>query len=161
MCAILDANVVGQVFGTDRPAAGQAFFRWIDSGPGRLVVGGRLRRELDRGSHHFRQWRLQAVLAGRVTLLNDDAVDGRARALEQQNACRSDDPHVVAAAQLGGARLLYTNDGALQADFDDKALIDRPRGKVYSTRKRDDLTPAHRRLLANRNLCTHRRAAPR
>ena len=27
MCAILDANVVGQVFGRDRPAARQAFFR--------------------------------------------------------------------------------------------------------------------------------------
>ena len=160
MCAILDANVVGQVFGTDRPAAGQAFFRWIDSGPGRLVVGGRLRRELDR-SRAFQAWRLQAALAGRITLLNDDAVEGRARALEQRNACRSDDPHVVAAAQLSGARLLYTNDAALQADFGDKALIDRPRGKVYSTRTHDDLTPAHRRLLANRSLCTHRRAAPR
>ena len=160
MCAILDANVVGQVFGTDRPAAGQAFFRWIDAGPGHLVVGGRLRRELDR-SLAFQAWRLQAALAGRVTLLNDEAVDGRARALEQQNVCRSDDPHVVAVAQVGGARLLYTNDGALQADFGDKALIDRPRGKVYSTRTRDDLTPAHRRLLANRNLCSHRRAAPR
>lgn len=161
MCAILDANAVGQVFGTDRPAAGQAFFRWIDSGPGHLVVGGRLRRELDRSSRDFREWRLQAVLAGRITLLNDEAVDGRARALEQRDACRSNDPHVVAAAQVSGARLLYTNDADLQADFGDKALIDRPRGKVYSTRKRDDLTPAHRRLLANRNLCTHRRAAPR
>ena len=160
MCAILDANAVGQVFGTGRPAAGQAFFRWIDSGSEHLVVGGRLRHELDR-SRAFQAWRLQAALAGRITLLNDEAVDGRARALEQRNACHSDDPHVVAAAQVGGARLLYTNDADLQADFGDKALIDRPRGKVYSTRIHDDLTPAHRRLLANRNLCTQRRAAPR
>ena len=160
MCAILDANAVGQVFGADRPAAGHAFFRWIDSGPGRLVVGGRLRRELDRSSA-FQAWRLQAAQAGRLTLLNDEAVDSRARTLEQRNACRSDDPHVVAAAQVSGARLLYTNDADLQADFGDKTLIDEPRGKVYSTRVRDDLTPAHRRLLANRNLCTHRRPAPR
>ena len=48
MCAILDANVAGQVFGVERSAAGQAFFEWIDSGRGRLVIGGRLRRELDR-----------------------------------------------------------------------------------------------------------------
>lgn len=112
-----------------------------------------MRRELDRGSRDFRKWRLQAVLAGRITLLNDEAVDGRARALEQRNACRSDDPHVVAAAQVGGARLLYTNDADLQADFGDKALIDRPRGKVYSTRIHGDLTPAHRRLLGARRLC--------
>ena len=152
MCAILDANVVHEVFGTNRPAAGQAFFRWIDSGRWHLVVGGQLRRELDR-SLAFREWRLQAALAGRITLLNDEAVDGRARALEQRNACRSDDPHVVAAAQVSGARLLYTNDADLQADFGDKALIDRPRGKVYSTRIHDDLTPTHRRLLGARRLC--------
>lgn len=152
MCAILDANVAGQVFGAGRPPAGAKFFEWIDSGRGRLVIGGRLRRELDRLSA-FREWRRQAVLAGRVTLLNDEDVDGRAAELGQENACRSDDEHVLAVAQLGGARLLYSNDGDLQADFGDKALIDRPRGKVYSTRVRDNLTSVHRRLLANRSLC--------
>ena len=96
------------------------------------------------------------MLAGRITLLNDDAVDGKARELEQQNACRSDDEHVIAVAQLGGARLLYSNDSDLQDDFRDKALIDQPRGKVYSTTDRDVLTRAHQRLLANRNLCRSR-----
>lgn len=152
MCAILDANVAGQVFGTDRPPAGRAFFDRIASGRVRLVIGGRLRRELDRNSV-FRDWRRQAVLAGRVTLLNDDTVEGRATELGRENACRSNDEHVIAVAQLGGARLLYSNDGDLQKDFRDKAPIDQPRGKVYSTRTRDDMTPTHRRLLANRNLC--------
>ena len=152
MCAILDANVVGQVFGADRPAAGQVFFAWIDSGRGRLVVGGRLRQELDRNDA-FRQWRLQAVLAGRITLLNDEAVDNRAGRIEEQNACRSDDEHVIAVAQLGGARLLYSNDRSLQADFKDKRLIDDPRGKVYSTLSHGDATADHRRLLASRKLC--------
>ena len=152
MCAILDANVAGQVFGVERSAAGQAFFEWIDSGRGRLVIGGRLRRELDRNLA-FRAWRQQAIVAGRITLLNDEAVDGRAGQLEQENTCRSDDEHVVAVAQLSGARLLYTNDGDLQGDFDDRRLIDHPRGRVYTTRVRADLTRVHRRLLANRNLC--------
>ena len=155
MCAILDANVAGQVFGARRPAAGERFFEWIDSGRGRLVIGGRLRRELDRNSE-FRDWRRGAVLAGRVTLLNDEAVDGRATELGRENACRSNDEHVVAVAQLSGARLLFTNDGDLQADFRDKALIDLPRGRVYSTRTHEDLTPAHRKLLANRKLCARR-----
>ena len=156
MCAILDANVAGQVFGKDRPPAGEAFSTWITAGRGRLVVGGRLRRELD-GNREFRKWRLQAVLAGRVTLLDDKAVDDRARQLERDNACRSDDEHVVAVAQLGGARLLYSNDGDLQADFGDKALIDQPRGKVYSTRVREGLTRQHRRLLADTSLCASSR----
>ena len=152
MCAILDANVAGQVFGADRPAAGQEFFDWIDSGRGRLVAGGRLLRELDR-NRAFRKWRLQAVQAGRIELLNDEAVDRRTGELEQENACRSNDEHVIAVAQLGGPRLLYSNDGDLQDDFADKGLIDRPRGKVYSTKERPGLRPEHRRLLANRNLC--------
>ena len=152
MCAILDNDMIHQVFGTNRPAAGRAFFQWIDSGRGRLVVGGGLRRELDR-NHEFQKWRRQAVLAGRITLLNDETVDRRSKQLEEERACRSNDTHVVAVAQLSGARLLYTNDGSLRDDFRDKKLIDQPRGKVYSTRCRDDVTPAHRRLLGNRNLC--------
>ena len=152
MCAILDANAAGQVFGADRPAAGRAFFDWFDSGPGRLVAGGKLLRELDR-NRAFREWRLQAVQAGRITLLNDEAVDRRAAQLEREDACRSNDEHVIAVAQLGGPRLLYSNDGDLQDDFADKGLIDHPRGKVYSTKERRDLRPEHRKLLANRNLC--------
>lgn len=152
MCAILDANAAGQVFGADRPAAGREFFDWIDSGRGRLVAGGRLLRELDR-NRVFREWRLQAVLAGRIELLNDAAVDRRTEQLMKADACRSNDEHVIAVAQLGGPRLLYSNDGDLQDDFADKGLIDRPRGKVYSTKERRDLRPEHRRLLANRDLC--------
>lgn len=152
MCAIVDANVARQVFGTNRPQVGEAFFRWLHEDRGRLMVGGKLLRELDRNGA-FMAWRRQAVLAGRIMLLNDEAVDDRANQLERENACRSDDEHVVAVAQLSGARLLYSNDGDLQADFGDRVLIDRPRGKVYTTRVRNDLTPVHRRLLANRNLC--------
>ncbi len=118
----------------------------------RLVVGGRLRRELD-CSEDFQKWRRQAELAGRITLLNDDAVDETARQLKRENACRSNDEHVVAVAQLSGARLLYSNDAKLRGDFTDKALVDRPRGKVYSTHRGGDLTRTHRQLLENRNLC--------
>ena len=156
MCAILDNDRIHQVFGANRPAAGRAFFDWIDSGRGHLVVGGELRRELD-DNCAFREWRRQAVLAGRITLLKDEAVDYRSRQLKQEKACRSNDTHVVAVAQLSGARLLYTNDGRLQGDFRDKNLIDLPRGRVYSTRCHDDFTQVHQKLLANRNLCARRK----
>ena len=155
MCAILDNDVVGLVFGKDRPPAAQAFFTWIDSGRGRLVVGGKLLRELD-GTREFRRWRRQAVLAGRIRLLNDEAVDGRASELERQGACRSRDWHVVAIAQLSGARLLYSNDDALRDDFRDRTLIGGLRGRVYSTRCQKELTRVHRSLLGNRDLCARR-----
>ena len=106
MCAILDANVVGRVFGAERPAAAQAFFEWIDSGRGRLVLGARLRRELDRNGE-FQRRRRQTVLAGRVTLLKDQAVDDRAQLLGMVGQVPVRRPHVVAVAQLSGARLLF------------------------------------------------------
>ena len=31
MCAIIDANVASEVFGTDRPEAGARFFDWINA----------------------------------------------------------------------------------------------------------------------------------
>ena len=43
MCAIVDANVAYEVFGSDRPPAGKRFFDWQSSPRGQLVVGGKLR----------------------------------------------------------------------------------------------------------------------
>ena len=77
--------------------------------------------------------------------------------LEKKGLCISDDPHVIALARISGARLLCSNDKDLQQDFGTKNLIDRPRGKVYSTRdkqKYKEYQPnVHGKLLANRDLC--------
>ena len=53
--------------------------------------------------------------------------------LLQEERCRSNDTHVIALAQISGARLLYSNDKDLHVDFKNKRLIDEPRGKIYST----------------------------
>ena len=147
MCAILDANVVSEVFGDRRPAAGEKFFDWIESGDGRLIGGGKLLSELTRRDN-FRLWWQQAVLAGLVTHIDDIAVYRETARLEVQEACRSNDAHVVALALVGGARLLYTNDRKLQADFKDRKLIDGPAGKVYSTRRSGAFTRSKKKLLA-------------
>ena len=130
MCAILDASVVHKVFGDNRPEAGQKFFEWLDSGKGKLVVGGKLLRELERTP--IREWLQQALLAGLAAQPDNGEVDRRTRALEEAKSCQSDDPHVIALAQVSGARLLYSEDNRLQQDFKDPALIDNPRGKVYT-----------------------------
>ena len=67
--------------------------------------------------------------------------------------CRSDDEHVLALAVVSGARLLYTNDTALIADFKNREIIANPRGKVYSTAVSNRVTATHRRLLGDRTLC--------
>lgn len=150
MCAILDANVAHKVFGQDRPEAGKAFFDWLDSGNGRLVVGGKLRRELD-GAGVPRKWLQRAVQLGRVRNFDDREIDDKTEELAPM--CRSDDPHIVALAQISGARLLYSDDGRLHGDFKDSGLIDNPRGAVYSTVKGDRLTGGQKKLLRRNDLC--------
>ena len=155
MCAIVDANVAHDVFGADRPEAGVKFFQWISSGNGRLVAGGKLLEELNRTS--AREWARQALNAGLIRNVPETHVDARMEELRNEGAIRSDDPHVLALAQISGARLLYSNDRALQQDFGNRKLIDNPPGKIYSTHANKNpnkvFTSAHRKLLARRDLC--------
>lgn len=153
MCAIVDANVIHEVFGSSRNEAGKRFFDWISSGKGRLVAGGQLIGELYGSSAGFRVWAQEAVLAGNMKIENENQVVTRTRALGKTGQCISDDPHIIALAQVSGARLLYSNDKDLQRDFKDKRLIDNPRGKIYTTAQRADYSSTHRNLLARRDLC--------
>ena len=152
MCSILDANVAHQVFGSNRPEAGEKFFQWLSTGKGRLISGGKLHKELNK-TDGFRKWAVQASLAGRMRIENEHEVDTRTEHLKALGGYKSDDPHVLALAQVSDVRLLYTNDGDLQQDFGDKNLIDNPRGKVYSTRVNKNFTPPHKRLLNRTDLC--------
>ena len=152
MCGIIDANVAHEVFGEDRPPAGRHFFDWLSSPRGRLIVGGELRRELGR-DHRFVRWFGNAIRTGRAHTLPDEDVDARAEDLRRRGICRSNDKHVLALAQVSGARLLYTNDAALIADFKNREIVANPRGKVYTTAENNEVTNAHRRLLADRTLC--------
>ena len=133
MCAIVDANVAHEVFGTSPQPAGEKFFEWLNEGTGRLVAGGKLLEELEASSKDFRAWASVAVGAGKLRIVNKNAVDTKTNHIQSHGVCKSDDPHVIALAQVSRARLLYSNDGNLQQDFKNKSLIDDPRGKVYST----------------------------
>ena len=152
MCGIVDANVAHEVFGDNRPPAGRHFFDWLASPRGRLVVGGELRRELSR-DHRFVRWLGTATRIGRARMMTDEDVDARTNELRRRDVCASDDEHVLALALVSGARLIYTNDAALIADFKNREIVSNPRGKVYTTTVNDEVTPAHRRLLADRSLC--------
>lgn len=154
MCAILDANVASEVFGSNQPPAGKGFFDWINTGGGRLVAGGRLREELQRSSDGFRKWVDQAARYGRIRFKNDGDVTERTEELQAEAGLRSNDPHIIALAQVSGSRLLYSNDRDLQNDFKDRSLINNPRGKVYSTLVNDQFTSGRRRqLVARSELC--------
>lgn len=158
MCGILDANCLHEVFDANRPEVGEKFFDWFNTGNGKLVVGGKLYRELYEGSKNFRKSAQQLLLAGKMTKISDTEVNAQAARLDKQGLCRSNDSHVIALAQVSGARLLYSNDKDLQKDFKTGNLIDEPRGKVYSTRDENGNVKryqpnVHGRLLGNRTLC--------
>ena len=153
MCAIVDANVAHEVFGSNPQPAGAKFFEWINKGTRRLVAGGRQLEELEASSSEFKQWAVEAVVAGKMRIVNKDTLYIRTEQVQSQGACNSDDPHIIALAQVSGSRLLYSNDRDLQRDFRKKGLIDNPRGKVYSTLKTKNFTSTHRRLLQQKDLC--------
>ena len=100
----------------------------IEDGTIRVVYGGRLTREYNKIQEVMRRI---ATLdrAGRALLV--DGVDAQEEVLTNSNACVSDDQHIIALAQLSGARLLCSFDQLLHSDFTNKKLLDKPRGKVY------------------------------
>ena len=153
MCAIVDANVVHELFGPKCTEAGTRFVEWLDAGSGRLVVGGKLLKELYSGSQAFMIWQKTAARYGKIRFEDDGAVNARTDQIHRAGLCKSNDSHVIALANVSGARLLYSNDGSLQRDFKNKRLIDDPRGKVYSTSGVGNFHRRHDRLLKNRNLC--------
>ena len=152
---IVDASVVGEMFSGDDASAGKAILNWLNDRKGTLVVGGKLLKELNRGSNKFAEWARQALLREVMRRVEDTKVDRRTKLLIEDGNCKSNDPHVIALAQLGGARLLYSKDEDLQQDFKNKTLIDTPRGKVYPTSRSKNSAASRRRLLQlkKKDLC--------
>ena len=90
---------------------------------------------------------------GKVHTVERENVDPLAAGLRASQSCVSNDEHVIALAQVSGARLLFSNDVPLHRDFKNRDLVDVPRGKVYSTREDTSFTQRHRRLLNDPALC--------
>ena len=160
MCAIVDAGVAGEVFGSKRTPAGEGFFNWITNGNGKIVIGGKLRKELGR-SQAFLEWSLDAAQTGRMISLIDDSVNAKTAQLRKEAKHKSNDPHILALAQVSGARLLYTNDRRLQNDFKNRDIIGHPEGKIFSTGTNKDgtiqygkFTQSKKRLLERAKCAT-------
>ncbi len=145
MCAIVDANVAGRFFSRPPDPELLPLWKWIDDGRSILVVGGRLRDELDAIGLAAEQIRIWAQ-AGLVGFVAPEEVEAATASVAGTGLCASDDEHIIALARVSGARLLCSEDQDLHADFRNRELIRNPRGAVYQN-------ASHAHLFGHRRGC--------
>ena len=157
MCAILDNNVIHEVFSSSdqKPTRGVVFLEWIEEGKSVLIIGGELTKELYK-TKNAHDWIRQGLLAGVVINVDTDEegvkIEKRVSMLQQQGSCHSNDPHIIVLAQISGARILYTKDKELMEDFKNKRFID-PKGKIYPPTGSMTKSKFKDWLNRNRGLC--------
>ncbi len=157
MCVILDADCVGEVFGSNRSIAGCDLFNWLEKPDARLVVGGKLWEELNK-HRKFEKWAVEAQRSRRVRRYSDDAIATEEGDLP--TALRSNDPHVIALARTSRARVLYSKDKKLGEDFRDPKLVPKPKGRLLPTGDSANASASRKELLQKllrpSNLCPNR-----
>lgn len=158
MCAIVDADIWGEVFGKQTPA-GAFFYQWLRK-YGRLIFGGTrmieqvhmdpqrmTTRQTDTSEESPNKKRFrELVRSGRLEQVSKKEVDDKEQELIQQGGWESKgkDCHILALTLLrqSEVRVLYSKDIPLHEDF---KKIQKGRGKrrawIYSG------GPAHMRKL--------------
>ena len=137
MCLILDTNRYG-LFLDPTNEDMKPVRNWVDEKNGKIAYSpvGKMKDELEKYPKMRRQFE-QYSRAGKLKNFLVEAVEQRKESLP---SLRSDDPDIIALAQVSRVRLLVSNDENLHADF--KTIV---KGKIYQT-------SAHKRLLRN-DLC--------
>ena len=96
-----------------------------------LIYGGRLGDEYRR-SRVIARAVLSLDRAGRARAVADVEIEAEAQDIRTNGTAFSNDDHVLALARVSGARILCSKDRALRADFKNRAILNGPRGKLYS-----------------------------
>jgi len=144
----VDNNVAHRVFFSTPKDPDPDFKDLSDSLFGRrnpsakIVYGGGLKREYLR-SGKVRRVLLELDRNGRAQQVKDSEVDAEEKKLMSNDVCVSDDEHVIALARISGARLLCSDDNALENDFRNHQLVNSPRGNIYKR------CPDHNHLIDN------------
>lgn len=132
MFLIIDNNVTHCCV-APKDEDGLAIIEWVRT-HGKIVAGGGLLREYvhpDRGNMRFVRLFNALAAAGRAVRWQDGDIDARTNILIASGELRSNDAHVIALAQVSGARALWSRDQDLRQDFRNPAVISNPRGKMY------------------------------
>jgi predicted nucleic acid-binding protein len=122
---IVDANILGIFFDHSdfKPVYNVIKDkRWV------ITYGGTKQLEEYKKAQKYHAIIVELGRSGRAILENLVEIDDKMNTIVK--ACKSDDPHIIALAQVSGARLLCSYDEDLGTDFTNSALI-KPRGRVY------------------------------
>ena len=155
MCVILDADAASQSFGPHATEAGKRFLEYIAGGKLLLVVGGCLRFELAKCNDDFRRWMARVKVHHGIFNVEDDDVEQATEELVKGGRHESDDPHILALADLSGADLIFTNDKALQRDC--KTVLGDV--SVYTTNHGREKFTRRKRVQLDSSFCTQANAA--
>jgi hypothetical protein len=145
MCLIIDANKAADFVNHPEVPEHATIYDWLENQAGTLALGGKLSLELSSISA-MRRYLRTLIQAGRAKQYPDDAVNSEEDVVDASGLCRSDDPHIIALARVSGARVLFSVDDPLCADFRNTRLVPRPPGKIYRRAQ-------HRHLLLNGPAC--------
>ena len=140
MCVIIDANVLGKFLSEPEDEDCDPIYQWLRKG-GKIVYssGGQFGHEIGasaRGKLSELASKGNAIFIGAQEFQDIEA------SVKADGLCRSDDFHTLALAKFTRARL-YTKDRKLI--HDNKDLIDKPRGRIYTSKSNKD--------LLNRSVC--------
>jgi len=140
MCIIIDANTAHLVFGKSKNEDTKPIFDWLFDADkdGCIAYGGKLTSELMEIEYMSRTLK-ELNRSGRVNTASKDKLEKEEQDLMRSGHYTSDDPHVLALARVTGARVIFTQDGALRNDFRNPDIIKNPRGKLYTTARNKDL----------------------
>lgn len=130
MCLIIDANKTADFVNIPAHEDHRPIYRWISEQGGVVALGGRLldeQRQIGRARRLFAEW----LRAGRAFVYARAEVDREESEVVGSGLCKSNDPHVIALARVSGARVLFSADQDLGADFTNLELVPRPPGKIY------------------------------
>ena len=126
-CAIVVANCMSEFISKRIETYSLLFKRLTEkSGRGVLFLGGRLKCEIEAASAKNRRWLLVARQRGYLEYSDEEKVKRRTKKVKESSDLDSNDPHVIALAQVSGARLLVSNDEELRKDFKKRQFLPRP-----------------------------------
>ncbi len=130
MCAIIDACVATRIFvDKDDPDLG-LIRQYLFARKLQVVYGGELAREYLKLTTVSRIVR-KLDQVGIARKIPDKAVDEKDKEVQTAGNCTSNDTHLIALALVSRARLLCSADHALHADFKNRNIIAKPRGRIY------------------------------